>query len=265
MFDERPHVYYEVRPSKRIEIKQYTHGGPGEKKYSGTFTVSFRAYDPFGKLFRNAHADDMRPLEKIETGMLYEGVLPPPPTLLDKRFLLYNCGTEKAHTVIRLAGDVGDGLTIENQTTGQKCEIKGLKAGDIPVGAYLEINSATGQVWLVKGEEKELAFYYHDFGYIQLAPCTPFIREVKVAHTAGSKKIVSAGLFLPHMVGQFLLIGGAWHQIHRIQDENTAHTTQNIAVTGSTSTPVVTMNEMVLAGGGIDLTRFEIAHCARIR
>lgn len=265
MLDSKSYVYYDVRPVKRIEIRQYTHRVDGIERYSGTFTVAFRCYNPFGKLFRNSYSGVCGEAELIQTGILPADMMPEPAELTSRQMLLYNCGTERANTRIQLAGDVGEGLTIENITTGQQCKIVGLKAGEIPPGAYLEIDSETGQVWLVKGEERELAFHYHDLGYIQLAPCTPFVRNMKIRHEAGSKQIETDGAFLPHMAGQFIRLDGVWHKIHRVQDAHTAHLVIDAPATGETDTPVVTMSDIWLRGDGINMTKLEVSYTPRVR
>lgn len=223
IYDERPHVYYVVHPAKRIEIRQYTHRVNGELLYSGTFTITFRCYDPFGKLYVDSYGSTCTPALLASTGILPATMMPPTPSASDIGFLLYNCGTERAPLTLRLAGDVGDnGLTIENETTGQVCKIVGLRQDELPPGASLEINSETGQVWLLKGMERELAFHYHDMGYLHVAPCTPFVRSVRVSFTAGDRTITSVGGFTPDMEGQYVFLDGAWREIRQANDEDTA-------------------------------------------
>lgn len=114
-----------MRPAKRIEVKEYTHRENGELLYSGTFTITFRCYDPFGKLFTNSFDIACEPELIVATGILPTTMMPPAPQLNDTAFLVYNCGTERSPLRIRLAGDVGDGLSIVNETTGQVCKING--------------------------------------------------------------------------------------------------------------------------------------------
>ena len=254
-----------MRPVKRVEIRQYTHRVDEADRYSGTFTISFRCYDPFGRLLRTAYEGSCGEAELIQTGILPVHMMPPAPALTDRQCLLYNCGTERAHTRIQLAGDVGEGLVIDNVTTGQQCRIVGLKADEIPPGAYIEADSFTGQVWLVMGEERELAFHYHDLGYIMLAPCTPFIRSMGMRYTAGERQIEADGAFLPHMAGQFVYLDNAWRKIHRVESAHIAHLTQPLTVTGWTDTPVAAMNEIWLRGENIDLTEFKIEYAPRVR
>lgn len=187
MFDHRPHVYYDVVPSKRIVLSQYQHLSPrGELLFSGTFTVAFKCHDPFGKLSVTA-IEPGYAFDCAGMGLLPRRMMPDAPTLSSHSFLAYNPGTEKADTLIRLAGDVADGLTIYNATTNQRCRIAGLRTHSLPPGAYLSIDSAKGQVLVHKGDDTELAFQFHDLGYIQLAPCLPLAKNVQIAHTQGQK------------------------------------------------------------------------------
>jgi hypothetical protein len=261
-------MYYDVRPTKRIEIMQYTHTDKFGKVYSGTFTAIFRAYDPFGKLFRKAYGDVPTQMEKLETGMVSTYEMPWKPTTQSRDFLLYNCGTERAHTIIQIAGSATN-MTIENKTTGQKCIINELRANDIPAGSYLEINSETEQVWLVKGEDKELAFYYHDMGYITLAPCVPFYGTMYVHFTLGSKEMRADGgtSFAPYMAGQYLMYysNGVWFKIERVQDSKVAFLDREATRTAYNVVKVAPMNEILIYGTGINLSKLEIDYIPRIR
>lgn len=265
VYDQQPYVYYDVRPVKRIEIKQYEYRENGETFYSGTFTAVFRCYDPFGKLSISSYVDTCAPQLMDATGILRADMMPPVPVTTDVGFMLYNCGTEKAPLIIRLAGDVGDGLSIENETTGQVCKIIGLKADEIPAGAYLEINSETGQVWLVKGPDRELAFHYHDMGYLHAAPCTPFERSLMVTHTTGDRQITTDGGFTPEMVGQYIHLSGSWMEIRQVNDNHTAQLRNTATETGWTETPVATMNKLWLRGDGVNLSRFEVEYIPRVK
>ena len=140
-----------------------------------------------------------------------------------------------------------------------------MKANESPPGAYIELDSFTGQVWLVEGEARELAFHYHDLGYLMLAPCTPLVRSIQVNCAEGDTMIESKGLFLPHMAGQFIYLHGIWRKIHRVIDAYTAHLTQPSTETGWADTPVVTMNEIWLRGEDITLTKLEIEYEPRVR
>lgn len=191
-------------------------------------------------------------------------MMPPPIRPEAGTFLLYNPGTEAAHTTIRVAGDVGDGLLIRNLTTGQRCRVVELEPDSLLEGQVLELDSYMGQTRTVLGDSIDLAFPFHEEGYITLAPCTPFVRAMPVSYTAGSSVITSGGGFLPHMVGQFVYLDG-WKSIRQVNDENTVVISERMSESGSTETPVVTMNEIEISGDGLDLTRLEIDYIPRVR
>lgn len=58
------------------------------------------------------------------------------------------------------------------------------------------------------------------------------------------------------MEGQYLYIGG-WKCIRQVTDGNNAILSEAVEITGTTQTPVVTMNEIEVTGGE-GLTHFEV-------
>lgn len=72
------------------------------------------------------------------TGILPAAMMPPASTVTGGSYLIYNPGTERAQTVIRVTGDAGDGVLIRNLTTGQRCKIVNLRPGSLLEGAVLE-------------------------------------------------------------------------------------------------------------------------------
>lgn len=206
-----------------------------------------------------AYAADCPEAELASTGLLPSTMMPTAPTASSRSFLLYNPGTERAHTTIRLAGDVGEGLLIRNLTTGQRCKIVNLSPSSLLPGAALALDSEKGQTRIELGDDSSLAFPFHDEGYIELAPCTPFVRAVRITHTAGSNVITSDGAFQPHMKGQYLYLDG-WVKLRVITDGNTAIISRNATATGAATTPVVTMNEIELSGDAIVLSRFDVSY-----
>lgn len=233
-------------------------------RYSGTFTAYLRCYNPFGRLLRLSYDDTASEGELVHTGILPTAMMPAQPTAENRTLLVYNPGTERAHTLIRLAGDAGDGLLIRNFTTCQRCKVVGLTSDSLLPGAVLELDSAMGQTRTVLGSDAAMAFAMHDEGYIELAPCTPFVRSAQIRHTAGSNEITSDGGFAEHMEGQFLYLDG-WKKIRRVTDANTAVLSANADSNGVTDTPIVTMNELELSGDNVALSRFEIEYVPRVR
>lgn len=120
-----------------------------------------------------------------------------------------------------------------------------------------------GQTRIVFGDEVTMAFAMHDEGYLTLAPCTPFVRELEISHTEGSNIVTCAGGFVSHMKGQYLYFDG-WKAIREVTDASTAILSEAAAGTGTTRTPIVTMNEIEVQGDGLALTRFEVEYTPRI-
>ena len=198
------------------------------------------------------------------TGLLSAAMKPAPPSVSSTSFLLYNPGTERAHTVFRIAGKVGDGMLIRNLTTGQRCKTVNLTEDSLLPGAYLELDSRMGQTRIALGDSRELAFAMHDEGYIELAPCTPFERSIAISHTEDSNIITSDGPFLPYMAGQFLYLDG-WKKIRQITDAHSAILSDKATRSGTTDVPIVTMNEIEISGENRTLTMLEADYTPRVR
>ena len=205
---------------------------------------------------------DARTLAK--TGLLPAAMTPTPPSVSSTSFLLYNPGTERAHTVFRIAGNVGDGMLIRNLTTGQRCKIVNLTEESLLPGAHLELDSRMGQTRIALGDSRELAFAMHDEGYIELAPCTPFERSITISHTEDINIVTSEGFFLPHMTGQFLHLDG-WKKIRQITDAHSAILSSKATSSGTTAVPIVTMNEIEISGENLALTMLEVDYTPRVR
>ena len=198
------------------------------------------------------------------TGLLPAAMTPTPPSVNNTSFLLYNPGTERAHTVFRIAGNVGDGMLIRNLTTGQRCRIVNLTDESLLPGAHLELDSRMGQTRIVLGDSRELAFAMHDDRYIELAPCTPFERSIAISHTENSNIVTSEAFFLPHMAGQFLYLDG-WKKIRQITDAHSAILSDKATNSGTTAVPIVTMNEIEISGENLALTMLEVDYIPRVR
>ena len=115
--------------SKRVVITMYDHSDDtGNKLYSGTFTATFTCYEPFGHMFQTSYSGEIDERTLAHTGLLPAAIMPASPTLETRSFLIYNPGTELAHTVIRIAGDVGSSMLIRIKTRSQVAYEDSLKA-----------------------------------------------------------------------------------------------------------------------------------------
>lgn len=126
MFDHKPYAVYHTVVSKKISISLYDHENEkGELLHSGTLTVYLTCYDPFGRMEERSYDQACDAKTMIRTGILPSSMMPSVVLPDDKTALIYNPGTERTPTIIRLAGDVGDGLLIRNYTMGQRCKVQG--------------------------------------------------------------------------------------------------------------------------------------------
>lgn len=265
IFDSKPYVAYDVHPSKKIQIALYDHDADdGSTVYSGTFTVNFTCYTPFGRLLHNSCTGTPSHDESVGTGLLPTAMMPAVPTASSTSFLMYNPGTENADTLIRLSGNVGTGLTIRNLTTGQQCRIVGLQSSSLLTEEKLCLDSRRGSTFISLGTAERLAFAFHDEGYIRLAPCTPFIRNAAVTCTNNSNTITSDGLFSQSMKGQYIYQAG-WVKISEVLDADHAIIARKATTSGVLTTPILTMNELELVSTDAALTSISIDYTAYVR
>lgn len=195
-FGERD-ITYTVSAYKPADVTKYTsHSG----LVSGLVTFYMRAYYPFGLMpSRYWDADEVyeNPFIVAHTTILPEIELPPNPlnvrdilelpdlTPMTAQWTHYelNGGNAKADTIIRIAGDVGSGITIYNKTTKQTCRVVGLTETETNDKGPLTLDSRTGEVylsWLDSDAIKWPGYRYHDRGFIQLAPSMPAFRDIKL-------------------------------------------------------------------------------------
>ena len=269
IFDDRKYASYHVRPTKKIEFKDYLQRDPndGSELYSGTFTITFSAYDPFATLNMEYATQGVSKRALAETGLIEAKYMPSKPNATSLTyFLMYNPGTEYAHTIIRFAGEVGSrDLEIYNGATEEKCVLKaGLKTNG---SDYLEIDSKTGRVELVSGTERQLYFAFHDEGYIRLAPFTPIRRNIQVQTTAGSRTVTSsANVFDKSMVGQYVYTNDGWKYIGSYISPKSVEVNSPATTTGSTSSHVATMNYIsITKASDSAITRFEMVCKPEVR
>lgn len=276
IFDDRPYAVYTARPTAEIVFSDYPRQGACAKRelHSGTFSIELTAYEPFATVSvpyipTNETADvDPVALATVsdELMVLQEAQMPPAPTAASTEFLMYNCGTEYAHTVLRAAGE-GD-VTLTNLTTGQVCVVKGLtSAATTQLNKYVELDSKTGRTLLVGAADTVLDYSYHDYGYIVISPCAQYKRSMNIRSAASSTTITSdGGEFEDWMIGMYVYIGGAWHEIKDVMTPETARIDTTMQSAQTVDTPVVVMNriQVTLSSGG-SLSKLEMTCTPRVR
>ena len=102
---------------------------------NGVVTINMRAYYPFGRSDLTYISDDTQYHgDLIANSCMLEGVqwetrkdYAADSAITEwKQILLFNPGTEAAHTTIQIAGNLGSGVNIYNKTTDQMCKVVGL-------------------------------------------------------------------------------------------------------------------------------------------
>lgn len=241
---------------------------------NGIITINMRAYYPFARCdfsrIRRYYLDRYDILHN--SSIVTDDVVLPTTTVAtsinpvsqNKQFLLYNAGTERAAVAIQLAGDVGDGVVIQNKTTNQKARFVGLNK-DITTYAsnYLVSDGINGKTVMTDGERTQLAFLYHDYGFIDLQPAQ-IMRNVKVEYSKDDKtrmytlKLLSN--VLQNIAGRYVYVNGEWHEILR-HENDILYLKNDLGEEGQIICHIARMNKMQLSSGAdFELTRLNFVY-----
>ena len=166
IFDDRPFVEYYVRPSDVVSGEIYNDTG----KYSGTFHVSFEAYNPFGYLTRKYNTGSETDQASDYCGLIDRSLMPDAPTVNSRSFQVYNPGTETCGMTIRIRGTTENPIMFVNHTNETSCIFESLPGNNLT----LDINGDTGYCISYVGTNTsvyESAYAYHDRGIVRLEPC----------------------------------------------------------------------------------------------
>lgn len=258
-------MYYEVRPAKNPTGKLYptsTMLGNTGDLWSGTLSIFFKAYKPFGCMTYTSYEEyDLDGAGK-HCGILPSAEMPSAVEASVGNYLIYNPGTETCDTVIRIAGSAPNGITITNATTNDKCILHQLPTGS----DYLEIDSDAGSIQQLPSYPDDYAFEYHDDGYIRLASYLPRYDNVIATHESGSNEITVSGVELNDgFVGKYIRLAGGWYRIIYVRDNKNAVVNQFLTDSGKDETMIVTMNEIIVEGDGAELTKLEIEYTPLVR
>lgn len=237
---------------------------------NGLFVVTMKAYYPYarsteinGRLFCNLLTDPYHTEIMQNTALLdkQEMVLPTSfNSAPQSPFLLYNPGTEPADVGIVVAGQAGDGVTITNRTTGQSCRYVRFDTTTGSNSGYeIFTDSINGKTVKRYAEDPtdltrtSLAFLYHDYGFIELAPSFPIIRDLFVHYNGTTVSAVNV-LYQDEeekewYKGKYIFLGSSWYKITQCSDKHTL-TLATSASEGSCKTCVVLMNEIEISTNG---------------
>ena len=221
----------------------------GETVYSGTFTVSFDAFEPFGFLKYKSYDTTDTDGASAYCGILPQSMMPAAPTTSSRQFQVYNCGTEDADTIITLAGSAPNGMTITNLTNGNVCTIPSL-----PESGTLTLDSRQGLVSDINGP----AFEYHNDGFIRLAPYYPDIQNLKVSYSSSSTTLTVVDTTADKSwIGKFVRIGNEWIKISFVSDQGVVTLSKTPAASGTNViTRLAVLNDITISGDELTLSTF---------
>lgn len=211
VFAKRPWIYYNATVTN-VEITQLiTYMG-------GIITISMKAYYPFARSDQAIiYENDPNRRDLLDNSAMMEGMEwdtrknfaedPITESTTNNPILLYNPGTERAHVAIRLSGDMSEGISIVNVTTGQRCVVRGINTtSGTNAGDTVVIDSLSGKV-LVEDTNGDVdyGFLYHDQDYIELEPNYPAYRKVSIAGLQGSNRLTTDAYFRQEDIGRYIM------------------------------------------------------------
>lgn len=163
IFDDMPFVYWNVRPGKIPVGNWYW---DSNEMHSGTVTITFNAYEPFGYLTRKYNTPSTQGDNAEDYCYIINGdEMPAAPSTSSTVFDVYNPGTESCGLTIALSGSTGNPIRFVNDANNTVCEFGSLP----PAGTYVKIDGDTGYVMTyVSAASTYNGYAYHDKGIVRL-------------------------------------------------------------------------------------------------
>lgn len=257
VFKRRPWCYYHATVTN-VDIADM------HSYQNGLVTIEMKAYFPFARADKLDPEWDDKHLFYNILGDLHHSEIMQNTAILDKEYmvpsmsfteapnntvLLYNPGTERAKVDIVISGIAGDGITIGNKTTKQTTR-------------YIAFNDDSGEIYTdgtngktvaTRNGNTKLAFLYHDYGFIELEPAFPILRDIYAICSGTTVSTVNI-LYSDQdekdwYAGKYIYLGnnseGKWCKINRCENKNTLSLT-GYGVDGSFKTCIVLMNEITV-------------------
>lgn len=267
VFQRRPWCYYYATVTSVDPGEMYSY-------LNGMFVITMKAYYPFARglavnnhLFYSLPTDECHAEIMENTAMFDNGYMMPAMTFTNistqRSILLYNPGTERAKVDIVVSGEAGDGITIANTTTGQSCRYIAFNTND----GEIYTDGINGKVTATKDGVEKLGFLYHDYGFIELEPAFPILRNLYISYE--NQQVTSTNILYEYedekgwYEDKYIFIGadntGSWYQINQCVDKYTLTLKQSAQSSGSCKTNVVPMNEIIItpsAGTSISTLSF---------
>lgn len=264
VFEDRPFVYYNVRPILPSSAQVWWH----EIQHrlaplgSGKVTLNFKAYEPFSYMKYDRYEEIDKDGAEMRCGIIEAGMMPPAIQPIAGQYLVYNPGSETAYPTLRIAGSAPDGLTLTNMTTGRTCTLLGFNMAE---NTWLEINGRSGKISIEPVGTP--AFEYHVDGYLDLASCQPYERDVVVTKAEGSATVTVENLDVDtSYVGRYVYLEDAWRRILYVyNDGRTFELDASMTESSTENTMIAVLNRIELEGDNMSLTSLELEYTPMLR
>ena len=248
VFDRRPWCYYiaTITDPVELELRNYE---------NGVVTIKMKAVYPFARsdiivntrsekyhddlmantaVFDKLEMDINRELENISVQHSH------PYTLR-----LANPGQEPAPVAVAIAGNVGEGVIIANNTTGQSMKLVAITDAVTPVGKEVIVDSINGKTVVAGNGETKINFLYHEYGFLSLEPSYPAIRNIYI--TYDQEQVINVlNVINQNVVGKYIFIVNEWYKIVDQIDRHTIRVDKKVMYTGSERTMIIPMNEITI-------------------
>lgn len=165
-------------------------------------------------------------------------------------FSIINAGTAPAKLSISIAGDVGSGVYVYNKTTKQEMMFVGItKANTTNVGKYIVTDCLNAKTLITNGTISNPGYLYHNYGFIDLAPAYPIVRDIKISSTQNGSVIHSDHAFTPNMVDKYIYTNnnGFHSKIVSYVDDSTIYVNSSTPTLDNESASVFDVNEIVVS------------------
>ena len=231
ILDDRPFVYYNVRPSKVVPGKIYL---DTNETYSGTFTVSFIAEEPFGYLMRKSNDGTENDGAEDYCGLIATSLMPSAPTTSSRNFDVYNPGTEDCGLTIRISGSCSKPIRFINSRNATECVIDSLPSSNL----ILDIDGETGFVKTYSNNAPNNyspGFAYHDHGIVRLFPNTLYedVPYVATVNGTGYSLALTGVIVSEDMIGGSIRFNNPTTRRARVNDVNIANNQVICTVSGT--------------------------------
>ena len=245
VFSRTPWCYYYATVTEPVEENLTNY-------LNGYVTIHMKAMYPFARsdIYCNTRAEKYHDMLMNNTAVFEKEAMMLPDTYRNltsqTTILLANQGTERAALGIAIKGDVGTGVTIANNTTGQSCKVIAItKALTTNANKEVVIDPISGKTMLVGVGSTQIAFLYHAYGFLELESSFPAKRNLYVT-TTGNHTINVANIIREDYTGKYIYAGGKWSKILTQPDEHTFTVQGNITVGQTERTMIIPMNEIVI-------------------